>query len=166
MSRKVADKKTVDAIIDGGKATAGVPLGPQLGPLGVSMLQIVNKINELTKPYAGMKVPVKILVNVEDKSYEVEIGTPTTSALIVKELGVEKGSGTPKATKVGNLSPEQLVKIAEMKRTDSYAKTVIAAVKEVAGACVSMGVTVDSKEPKEFIKDLDRGLYEKALKGV
>ncbi len=112
-----------------------------------------------------MKVPVKVLVDVDDKSFEVEVGTPTTSALIVKELGVEKGSGTPKATKVGNLSPEQIVKIAEMKRTDSYSKTVIAAVKEVAGACVSMGVTVDSKEPKEFIKDLDKGLYEKALKG-
>jgi len=79
-----------------------------------------------------MKVPVKVLVDVDDKSFEVEVGTPTTSALIVKELGVEKGSGTPKATKVGNLSPEQIVKIAEMKRTDSYAKTVIAAVKEVA----------------------------------
>jgi len=112
-----------------------------------------------------MKVPVKVLVDVDDKSFEVEVGTPTTSALIVKELGVEKGSGTPKATKVGNLSPEQILKIAEMKRTDSYAKTVIAAVKEVAGACVSMGVTVDSKEPKEFIKDLDKGLYEKALNG-
>jgi len=69
-----------------------------------------------------MKVPVKVLVDVDDKSFEVEVGTPTTSALIVKELGVEKGSGTPKATKVGNLSPEQIVKIAEMKRTDSYAK--------------------------------------------
>ena len=128
------------------------------------MLQIVNRINELTKSYAGMKVPVKVLVDVDDKSFDVEIGTPTTSALIVKELGVEKGSGTPKATKVGNLSLEQIVKLAGMKRPDSYAKTVIAAVKEVAGACVSMGVTIDSKEPKEFIKDLDKGVYQKALK--
>ena len=130
------------------------------------MLQIVNKINDLTKSYAGMKVPVKVLVDIDDKSFDVEIGTPTTSALIVKELGVEKGSGTPKATKVGNMSLEQIVKLAGMKRPDSYAKTTIAAVKEVAGACVSMGVTVDSKEPKEFIKDLDKGAYQKALKEV
>ena len=130
------------------------------------MLQIVNKINDLTKSYAGMKVPVKVVVDVDDKSFDVEIGTPTTSALIVKELGIEKGSGTPKATKVGNLSLEQIVKLAGMKRPDSYAKTTIAAVKEVAGACVSMGVTVDSKEPKEFIKDLDKGVYQKALKEV
>jgi large subunit ribosomal protein L11 len=162
----LGDKKAVDAIVEGGKATAGVPLGPALGPLGVNILQIVNKINELTKAYAGMKVPIKVLVDVEDKSFEVEIGTPTTSALIVKELGVEKGSGTPKATKVGNLTAEQIVKLAGMKRPDSYAKTTMAAVKEVAGACVSMGVTVDSKEPKEFIKDLDKGLYDKALKGA
>jgi len=134
--------------------------------LGVNVLQIVNKINDLTRSYAGIKVPVKVHVDVDDKSFDVEIGTPTTSALIVKELGVEKGSGTPKATKVGNLSLEQIVKLAGMKRPDSYAKTTIAAVKEVAGACVSMGVTVDSKEPKEFIKDLDKGVYQKALKEV
>ena len=127
------------------------------------MLQIVNKINDLTKSYAGMKVPVKVVVDVDDKSFDVEIGTPTTSALIVKELGIEKGSGTPKATKVGNLTLEQIVKLAGMKRPDSYAETTIAAVKEVGGACVSMGVTIDSKEPKEFIKDLDKGVYQKAL---
>ena len=131
--------------------------------MGVNVLQIVNKINDLTRSYAGMKVPVKVHVDVDDKSFDVEIGTPTTSALIVKELGVEKGSGTPKATKVGNLSLEQIVKLAGMKRPDSYSKTTIAAVKEVAGACVSMGVTIDSKEPKEFIKDLDKGVYQKAL---
>lgn len=162
----MGEKKSVDALIDGGKATAGPPLGPALGPLGVNVILIVNKINELTKAYAGMKVPVKVHVDVDDKTFDVEIGTPTTSALIVKELGVEKGSGTPKATKVGNLSPEQIVKIAQMKRSDSYARTAMAAVKEVAGACVSMGVTVDSKEPKEFIKELDKGQYDAVLKGA
>src|SRR5712692_652164 len=146
----LGEKKTVDALIDGGKATAGPPLGPILGPLGVNVLQIVNKINEVTKAYAGMKVPVKVVVDVEDKSFEVDVGTPTTSALIVKELGIEKGAGTPNATKVDKLSTESLVKIAQMKRTDSYAKTLKSAIKEVAGACVSMGVTIDSKEPKEF----------------
>jgi large subunit ribosomal protein L11 len=160
----MGEKKTVDALIDGGKATAGPPLGPALGPLGVNVIQIVNRINELTKAYAGMKVPVKVIVDTDDKAFDVEIGTPTTSALIVKELGVEKGSGTPKATKVGNLSPEQVVKIAQMKRPDSYARTMVASVKEVVGACVSMGVTVDSKDPKDFIKDLDKGQYDAMIK--
>ena len=58
-------------------------MGPALGPLGVNVMQIVNRINELTKAYAGMKVPVKVIVDVEDKSFDVEIGTPTTSALLV-----------------------------------------------------------------------------------
>ncbi len=151
-------------MIDGGKATAGPPLGPVLGPLGVNVLQIVNKINEVTKAYAGMKVPVKILVDVDDKSFEVEVGTPTTSALLVKELGIEKGSGTPKATKVGNLNPDQIVKIAQMKRTGTYARTLRSAVKEVAGTCVSMGVTIDSKDPKDFIKQIDSGAYDSVLK--
>lgn len=158
------EKKTVDAMVDGGKATAGPPLGPILGPLGVNVLQIVNKINEVTKAYAGMKVPVKIIVNIEDKSFEVEVGTPTTSALIVKELGIEKGSGTPKTTKVGDLTPEKIVRIAQMKQPNSYARTLKSAVKEVAGACVSMGVTIDNKDPKEFIKNLDTGSYDSLLK--
>lgn len=113
-----------------------------------------------------MKVPIKVVVDVEDKSFDVEIGTPTTSALIVKELGIEKGSGTPKTTKVGDLAPDRIVQIARMKRTDSYARTLKSAIKEVAGACVSMGVTIASKDPKEFIKELDTGRYDDVLKGA
>lgn len=156
----MAEKKVVEALIDGGRATAGPPLGPALGPLGVNVLQIVNKINELTKAYSGMKVPVKIFVDVESKEFEVEIGTPTTAALIVKELGVEKGSGTPKAQKIGNLSMEQVVKIAQMKILASYSKTVKAAAREVLGTCISLGVTVEGKEPKEILKELEKGDYE------
>ena len=140
-------------------------MGPALGPLGVNVMQIVNRINELTKAYAGMKVPVKVIVDVEDKSFDVEIGTPTTSALLVKELGVEKGSGTPKATKVGNLTPEAIVKVAQMKSPDSYAKNLRNAVKEIAGTCVSMGVNVDSKDAKEFIKEVNEGKYDQVLAG-
>jgi large subunit ribosomal protein L11 len=135
-----------------------------LGPLGVNVLQIVNKINEVTKAYAGMKVPVKVIVDVDTKSFEVDVGTPTTSALIVKELGIEKGSGTPKATKVGDLAPEAVLRIAQKKRTSSYARTLKSAAKEVAGACVSMGVTIGTKDPKEFIKELDTGVYDEQLK--
>ncbi len=113
-----------------------------------------------------MKVPVKVVVDIEDKSFEVDVGTPTTSALIVKELGIEKGSGTPKATKVGDLTPDAIMKIAQMKRTNSYARTLKSAAKEVAGACVSMGVTIAAKDPKDFIKDLDSGAYDDQLKAA
>lgn len=159
----LGEKKQIEALLAGGQATAGPPLGPILGPLGVNVLQIVNRINDLTKAYAGMKVPVKVTVDVETKQFEVEIGTPTTSALIVKELGIEKGSGTPKTQKVGNLTMEQIIKIAQMKSPDSYANSLKGVVKEVVGTCGSLGVTVEGKEPKEVAKEIDQGQHDKTL---
>jgi large subunit ribosomal protein L11 len=156
-------KKVVEAIVAGGQATAGPPLGPALGPLGVNVLSIVNKINEVTKDYAGMKVPVKVTVDTETKEFEVTVGTPTTSALIVSELKIEKGSGTPKTQKVGNLTMEQIVRIARMKQTELLAPNIKAAAKEVIGSCVSMGVTVEGKEPREVQKEIDEGKHDATL---
>lgn len=161
---RLGEKKQVEALLNGGEATAGPPLGPALGPLGVNVLQIVNRINELTRAYAGMKVPVKVIVDVDTKDFEVEIGTPTTSALIVKELGIEKGSGNPKAEKAGNLTMEQVTKIAMMKLPGSYALANAGAAKEVLGACVSMGITVDGRDPREVQKEISEGKWDKLLK--
>ncbi|HDN05567.1 MAG TPA: 50S ribosomal protein L11 [Candidatus Bathyarchaeota archaeon] len=154
------EKKIVELLVSGGQATAGPPLGPALGPLGVNVLAIVNKINELTKDYAGMKVPVKVSVDPETKKFEVSIGTPTTSALIVSELKIQKGSGTPSTQKVGDLSVEQGIKIAKLKRPEPLSKTLKAAAKEVLGSCVSMGVTVEGKDPREVQKEIDEGKYD------
>ncbi|MDH5391240.1 MAG: 50S ribosomal protein L11 [Candidatus Bathyarchaeota archaeon] len=160
----MSEKKVVEALVSGGQATAGPPLGPALGPLGVNVLAIVNKINEITKDYSGMKVPVKIIVDTETKEFEVSVGTPTTSALIVSELGVKKGSGTPKTEKIGNLSMEQVVRIAKVKGTELLAKNLKAAVKEVLGSCVSMGATVEEKDPREVQKEIDEGKHDALLK--
>ena len=159
----MGDKKQVEALLNGGEANAGPPLGPALGPLGVNVLQIVNKINEMTKAYAGMKVPVRVVVDIETKEFEVEIGTPTTSALVVKELGIPKGSGNPKAEKVGNLTMDQVAKIAEMKMPSSYAKSVRAAAKEVMGTCVSLGITIEGKDPRDVQKELDQGKWDQVF---
>jgi len=156
-------KKTVEALVAGGQATAGPPLGPALGPLGVNVLAIVNKINEVTKDYAGMKVPVKVIVDPETKEFEVTVGTPTASALIVSELKVEKGSGSPKAQKVGDLSMEQLVKVAKMKRVQLLAADTKKAAKEILGTCVSMGVTVGGKDPREVQKEIDEGKHNELM---
>ena len=157
------EKKTVEALVSGGQATAGPPLGPALGPLGVNVLAIVNKINEETESYAGMKVPVKIVVDVDTKGFEVSVGIPTTAALIVKEAGIPKGSGTPNTEKVGNLSLEQAVKIAGIKRPSILARSLRAAVKEVVGTCVSMGVTVNEKDPKAVLREIEEGQFEDML---
>lgn len=156
----MSEKKVVDLLVSGGQATAGPPLGPALGPLGVNVLEIVNKINELTKDYAGMKVPVKVTVDPETKAFDVSIGTPTTSALIVRELKIEKGSGTPNTEKVGNLTMEQVVRISKLKRPEFLAKTLKAAAKEVLGSCVSMGVTIEGKDPREVQREIDEDKYD------
>lgn len=159
----MGEKRVVKALISGGRATAGPPLGPVLGPLGLNVLAIVNKINELTKDYAGMKVPVEIVVDTEDKEFEVHVGPPTSSALIVKELGVEKGSGDPKTQKVGDLTMDQVVMIAKSKRKELLSKTLKKAVSEILGCCVSMGVTVNGREPKEIQQEVNQGTYDELL---
>ena len=118
----MGEKKVVNALIVGGEATAGPPLGPAIGPLGANVMTIVNKINEVTKEYSGMRVPVKISVDIETKDFDLEVGIPTTSALIVKEAKIQKGSGTPKASFAGNLSFQQVLKIAKIKEQQSYGK--------------------------------------------
>ncbi|TKY91218.1 MAG: 50S ribosomal protein L11, partial [Candidatus Methanomarinus sp.] len=82
--------QTVEALIPGGHANPGPPLGPALGPMGVNIKEIVDKINEKTADFNGMQVPVKIIFD-DNKDYTITIGTPPTSALILKELNLEKG---------------------------------------------------------------------------
>ena len=160
----MVEKKTVEALVSGGQATAGPPLGPALGPLGINVMAVVTKINELTHDYAGMKVPVKIVVDSEDKTFEVIVGTPTASALLVAELKIEKGSGTPNSVKVGDLSVEQIVRIAKIKRPELLAKTLKGAAKEMMGTCVSVGVTIEGKDPREVQKEVDDGKYDDMFK--
>lgn len=158
-------KKIVEALVAGGQATAGPPLGPALGPLGVNVLAIVNKINEVTEGYAGMKVPVKVIVNTENKTFEVTVGTPTTSALIVSELKITKGSGNPKEQKVGDLSMEQVLRIAKLKQDQLLSMDTKTAAKEILGTCVSMGVTVEGKDPRDIQNEIDEGKHDSAFEG-
>lgn len=159
----MVQKVIVQALVDGGKASAGPPIGPALGPTGVNLYQVVQKINELTANFKNLKVPVKIIVNPEDKSFEVEVGTPPTSALILSELGVEKGSKEPNKSKVGNISMESILKIAKMKSDSLLTNSLERAVKTVLGTCVSIGVTVDGKDPKQVQKELSEGKYSELL---
>ena len=159
----MGEKKIVEALVNGGQATAGPPLGPALGPLGVNVLAIVNKINEITQDYSGMKVPVKISVDTDNKEFEVTVGTPTTSALLVSELGVTKGSGTPNTEKIGDISLEQAIRIAKIKADNVLGRDLKAAVKEVLGTGVSMGVTVEGKDPREVQKEITEGKHDALL---
>jgi large subunit ribosomal protein L11 len=156
----MSDKKIVSALVTGGEASAGPPLGPALGPLGINVLQVVNTINDKTKDFAGMKVPVKVEVDSETKKFTVEVGIPPTSALIAKEAGITKGSGTSGKDYVGNISMENIIKIARMKIDISYAIDLKNTSKEIIGSCVSSGVRIENKPAKEIYADIEKGQFD------
>ncbi|WP_456467650.1 50S ribosomal protein L11 [Archaeoglobus sp.] len=151
--------QVVEVLVPGGQASPGPPLGPAIGPLGLNVKQVVDKINEATKDYEGLNVPVKIIVH-DDRSFDIEVGIPPVSALIKRELGIEKGASNPGREFVGNLTMEQLISIARIKKQQSLSYTLKEVVKEVLGTCNSMGITVDGKSPKELTKEIDEGKVE------
>jgi large subunit ribosomal protein L11 len=157
--------ETIDVLVEGGRATAGPPLGPALGPLGLNIIQVVEAVNERTASFDGMKVPVKILVDPTAGTFELEVGTPTTSALLLKEAGLEKGSDNPRTETVGNLSMAQVVKVAQMKGDGTLGADLKGKTLEVLGSCVSLGVSVENKEPREVQADVKAGLYDGHLQG-
>jgi len=155
----------IKVLVEGGKASAGAPLGPALGPLGVNIGEVVSQINEKTKAYAGMKVPVTVSVDASSKTFEISVGSPPTSALIKKEISLDKGSGNPKADFVGDISMDQIKKVAEMKLEKLASHTMKSAAKEIVGVCNSMGVKVDSKPAKQVQTEIAEGKYDSVLQG-
>ena len=157
-------KESVDMIIEGGKATLSAQMGQKFGPLGVNIQGILNDVNKKTEAFKGMKVPVKIHVETSDKSYEIDVGTPPTSELIKKENELEKGSGSPNSLKAGYLSIEQVIKIAKMKKDSLLVYDLKGAVKNIIGSCVSVGILIEGKEPKEIMKMVDNNEYDDMIK--
>ncbi len=130
--------KKIEILVEGGKATAAPPLGPQLGPLKVNTAKVVEEINKKTASLAGMQVPVKVIVDEKTKEFEIEVGTPPIASLIKKELKIEKGSGEAGVKRVGDLSEEQVKKIAAAK----FGSDAEPFINQVKGTCRSMGVTI------------------------
>jgi len=160
----MGEKVTCEALVEGGKASAGPPIGPKLGSTGANLYQIVQKINELTKEYTGLKVPVKITVDKETKEFEVEILSPPTSALILKELTeVEKGSDNPKENIIGDLEFSTIVSIAKTKQEQLLAKDLKRAIRTVLGTCLSMGVTVEGQDPRDLQKAINENKYDSQI---
>ena len=127
--------------IPAAKATASPPVGPALGQHGVNIAQFIKEFNERTKDQAGFTIPVVITVYA-DRSFTFICKTPPTATLIMKTIGLEKGSGVPNKDKVATITRAQLQEIAEKKMPDLNAASIEAAISMVAGTCRSMGVTV------------------------
>jgi large subunit ribosomal protein L11 len=153
----------VEVLIEGGQASAGPPIGPALGPHGVNIVEIVSKINEVTSDFHGTTVPVKIIIDPTTKKYDIEVGTPPASALILKRAGKEKGSSMPREQKVGNITIDDAVAIAKMKKNNLLGTDLKAKTKEIVGTCVSMGIKVDNKDAKEVQIEIDQGAYDDIL---
>lgn len=156
-------ERTISAMVDAGKATAGPPLGPALGPLGINIGEVIAEINEKTKEFAGVSLPVKVVVDTSTKAFRIEVGSPSVAALIKKELRLESAAGGKEP--VASLAVDQAIRIARMKEASLLARTKRAALKEVAGACVSMGILVDDRDPREIQKEIDAGKYDDKLEG-
>jgi len=147
---------TINGLVEGGKATSGPPFGPALGPLGVNINNIVADINKQTAPFAGIKVPVKVIVDPTTKNYRIEIGSPPTSALILKEIGVQKG-GKTKEEVAGNITIEQLKNVATAKDKTLYGKSLTEKVIQVVGTCKSMNITVEGMPARDAIAKIKAG---------
>ena len=124
-----------------GQATPAPPVGTALGPHGINLMGFVQEFNARTQPQSGTILPVEVTIY-SDKSFTFITKTPPAAVLIKKELGLDKGSGSPNRNKVGKLSSAQVRKIAELKMPDLNCESVEAAMAMVAGAARSMGVEV------------------------
>ena len=159
----MANKQTISSLVTGGEASAGPPLGPALGPMGVNILQIISAINEQTKEFQGMKIPVTVSVDTDTKKWEIKVGIPSASALLLKDAGIQKGSGTSGTEWVGEVSVDMIAKIAKVKLETSYASSLKSVAKQIVGTCVSLGIKVEGKTPKEFTAEIDEGKWDSKL---
>jgi len=110
-----------------------------------------------------MKVPVEINVDTKTKDFTISVSSPPVSELLKKELSLDKASGTPGTVKVGNMAIEQIISVAKTKMPDLLAKDLKAAVKLVAGNCVSLGILIDNKDGKQICEEIDTGRYDKEI---
>lgn len=156
----MADLQTISTLVTGGQASAGPPLGPALGPMGVNVMQVITAINEKTKDFEGMKVPVTVSIDPATKKWEVEVGIPSSAALLLKEAGIQKGSGTSGANWVGDIKFDTIVKVTKTKIESSYATSLKSVAKEIVGTCVSLGLKIEGKTPKEITAEINDGKWD------
>ena len=150
---------TIEVLVPGGEADPGPPLGPELGPTPVDVQAVVGEINDQTAAFDGTEVPVTVSYD-DDGSFDIDVGVPPTAALVKDELGFETGSGKPNEEFVEDMSLDQLKTVAEQKLPDLLAYDTKSAAKEVAGTCVSLGVTIEGQDAREFKERIDEGEYD------
>jgi len=155
----------IKILAEGGSMSPGPALSQKLGPMGLNMQQVIQKVNEATKDFKGLKVPVELDVDPATKEFEVKVFSPPVSELLKKELKIEKGSGAQNKVKVANVSIEEIISVAKTKLPTMLDRDLKAAVKSVVGTCVSLGFLVESKHPNEIQQEINEGKYDKEIQG-
>jgi large subunit ribosomal protein L11 len=137
--------KKVQAVVKlqvpAGAATPAQPVGSALGPHGINIMEFVKQFNARTASQAGVVIPAVVTIYA-DRSFTFVTKTPPAAALLLKEAGIEKGSGAPNRDKVGKVSRAAVQRIAELKMPDLNANTVEQAMAMIAGTARSMGIEV------------------------
>ena len=159
----MGDKQTISSLVTGGEASAGPPLGPALGPMGVNIMEVINAINDKTGDFKGMKVPVTVSIDADTKKWEIEVGIPSASALVLKEINIQKGSGTSGTEWVGDIGMDAVIKVANVKLETSYASEIKSVAKQIIGTCQCLGIKVEGKTPKEITVEVNDGKWDEKL---
>jgi large subunit ribosomal protein L11 len=159
----MGEPQKISSLVTGGGASAGPPLGPALGPLGVNIMEVIKAINDKTKDFEGMKVPITVLVDPDTKKWEIEVGIPSAAALILKEAGIQKGSGTSGTEWVGDVTIDAIAKIANTKLDKSYASSLKSVAKTIIGTCLTLGIKIEGKTPKEITVEINEGKWDEKL---
>ncbi|TXT64936.1 MAG: 50S ribosomal protein L11 [Promethearchaeota archaeon] len=157
------EKVVVKALVTGGSASGGPPIGPAVGPTEINIKDVIDKINEETQMFKGLSVPVRIICDPETKQFEIFIETPSTASLLMKELGASQGSSNCIEEKIGDLTLEQIKSVVEAKKDTFLEKTYKAAVKSVLGTALSVGATVEGEDPRTIQQRIDNGEYDEQL---
>ncbi len=156
----------ISLLVDGSDMKPGPAISQKLGPAGINMGKFIQEVNKATSAFKGMKVPVEAEVDTKTKTFVISVKSPPVAELLKKEAGIEKGSGKPNKFKSANISIEQAIKVAQTKLPNMLSKNLKLALKSVLGSCVSLGIIVESKDPREVIQEIEQGKYEKEIKEV
>ncbi len=153
----------IKILADGGEMKPGPAISQKLGPVGINMGQVISKINEATKDFKGLKVPVELDVNAATKEFEVLVFSPPASELLKKELKIDKGSGSQKKLQMANASIEQIISVAKQKMPNMLSRNLKSAVMSIAGTAVSLGILIENKPAVEVVREIEEGKYDKEI---
>jgi large subunit ribosomal protein L11 len=150
----------IKMLVEGGSMAPGPSVAQQLGPLGINIGEVISKVNEATKNFKGLKVPVELDINAKTKAVEVKVFSPPVSELLKKELGIPKGSGEQAKIQVGNAAIENIISVALTKQSDLLSKDLKACVLSVAGTCTSLGVLIENMTAPQACEEIKNGKYD------